>query len=304
MAFDFSHIPVPFRMQPGLQRITPAEARLTPLQPGSKLHAEKSLVCQAHQAVLTVPGFDAANAIHTIALSADSTLATSQFDLKKAAETPGDASQALANTAEAQAHAWALKVQEDFCVIEGSDARLVWLCVCSPSHWAPEEKIGLPFAAVHAPVAGNAALLAATPPLLQRITSGEASQRYWRRQVWTITPCARYDQHPQRHPRTPWPAWHAGENAPQFALHFAEQCWLRSECQTFLPVLLPNGSASAQTLFTIRVELQPLVQAVQAPWQAQRLADSLASMTDAVLAYKNLSAARAPLLAWLNTRLH
>jgi hypothetical protein len=52
-------------------------------------------------------------------------------------------------------------------------------------------------------------------------------------------------------------------------------------------------------VFSIRVMLQPLVQAVQAPGAAARLHDSLASMSQAVLDYKNLGAARAPLLRWL-----
>lgn len=48
--------------------------------------------------------------------------------------------------------------------------------------------------------------------------------------------------------------------------------------------------------------LQPLADAVQAPGRAQRLHDSLASMSQAVLDYKNLAAAREPLLRWLQSR--
>jgi len=47
------------------------------------------------------------------------------------------------------------------------------------------------------------------------------------------------------------------------------------------------------------VMLQPLVQAAARPQQAQRLHDALASMSEAVLAYKGLAAAREPLLRWL-----
>jgi hypothetical protein len=52
-------------------------------------------------------------------------------------------------------------------------------------------------------------------------------------------------------------------------------------------------------VFAIRVMLQPLAQAVQAPGAAARLRDSLASMSQAVLDYKNLSPARDRLLHWL-----
>lgn len=287
MVFDFQLIGIPFRMQPGLQRISPAQARLTPLAPGSALHAEKALVCQAGQAVFSLPGFDASHALRSAALGLQ----------------PGGHCAPVSALPAFTPAQLALAAQEDSCVIDGPSGRLVWACVCVPSHWNPANKIGLDFAAIHAPVADNTALLAAATPLLARITQGPAVQRYWRRHVWTISPSARYDQHPLRHPRTPWPAWPAPSTSPHASdsHHFAQQCWLRWECQTLQPVLHDNGSASTQTLFSIRVGLVPLVQAVQLPWQAQRLAAALASMSDAVLAYKNLSAARAPLLAWCAT---
>ena len=106
----------------------------------------------------------------------------------------------------------------------------------------------------------------------------------------TITPSPRYDQHPRRHARMPWPQ--ARDPAS-----FAAGCWLRAERQTFLPV----QGAARQAVFTIRVMLQPLVDAVESADKAARLRQSLASMSDAVLAYKNLTEARAPLLLWLQS---
>ncbi|MEO7643189.1 MAG: hypothetical protein ABIU07_17350, partial [Ramlibacter sp.] len=70
-----------------------------------------------------------------------------------------------------------------------------------------------------------------------------------------------------------------------------------AERQTFFPV----GGGTRQAVFTIRVMLQPLAQAVDRPEKAQRLHDSLASMSEAVLAYKGLEAAREPLLRWLRS---
>src|SRR6185369_5621039 len=92
--------------------------------------------------------------------------------------------------------------EEDFAVLDGDTGTLPWLRVCVPSHWAPEDKLGLPFAAVHAPVADNALLLAASQQLVQLATSGDRFERF----VWTLTPSPRYDQHPRRHAREPWPA--------------------------------------------------------------------------------------------------
>jgi hypothetical protein len=103
-----------------------------------------------------------------------------------------------------------------------------------------------------------------------------------------VSPSPRYDQHLRRHVRAEWPA-------PGNAEEFARRCWLRAERQTFFPV----GQGTRQAVFAIRVMLEPLVQAVQTPGAATRLRDSLASMSHAVLDYKNLSAARDPLLRWL-----
>jgi hypothetical protein len=60
--------------------------------------------------------------------------------------------------------------------------------------------------------------------------------------------------------------------------------------------------AQRQAVFTIAVDSVPLAQAVDTPARAQRLHDAIASMSDAVLAYRSLHAVRAPLLAWLAAR--
>jgi hypothetical protein len=181
-----------------------------------------------------------------------------------------------------------LAFEEDFAVLDGATGTLPWLCVCVPSHWAPEDKIGQDFATLHAPVADNAALQAASRQLVQLVTGGER----WERGVWTISPSGRYDQHPRRHARTPWPATDDVDA-------FAAGCFLRAERQTFLPV----GQGTRQAVFTIRVMLEPLAQAVRTAQDARVLHDAIATMSAAVLAYKGLTAARSRLLAWLATRM-
>ena len=266
MDFDFSQIGVPFKMQPGLRRIEKHTLRLTRLDPTGRLFAEKRAVFEAGRSRLQVPGFDPAPAIAAInALGIGSGCPDGAQH-----ESPLE-----------------LLFEEDFAVLDGSTGTLPWLCVCAPSHWAPEEKLGLDFAALHAPVADNAALVAASQQLVSLVTAGDC----WERFVWTLSPSGRYDQHPRRHPREPWPA---ADNPEAFASH----CWLRAERQTFFPV----GQGTRQAVFAIRVMLQPLAQAVQAPGRAKRLHDSLASMSQAVLEYKNLVCAREPLLRWLEVR--
>jgi len=259
MDFDLSQIAVPFRMQPGLRRVDAQALTLTALVPGSRLHADKRAVLEQGRSRQVVPGFDAAPALAAIAERAAMSGIATHEPLE-------------------------LAFEEDFAILDGATGALPWLCVCVPSHWAPEEKLGLDFMALHAPVADNAMLLAASKQLVGLATGGDC----WERHVWTISPSPRYDQHPRRHPRTPWPS-------PADPAAFARQCWLRAERQTFFPV----GRGTRQAVFAIRVMLQPLTEAVATPALAQRLRDSLASMSQAVLDYKGLSDARSPLLDWL-----
>lgn len=265
MDFDFSHIHVPFRMQPGLRRIDAQSLRLTPLDPAGPLYGEKRAVFESGRSRHCLPGFDPAPALEAIAARGG---------------VPGSDTARLREPLE-------LAFEEDFAILDGAGGTLPWLCVCTPSHWAPEDKLGLDFAALHGPVADNAALIAAAQHLVSLVTAGDC----WERFVWTITASARHDQHPGRHPRAPWPDTTDDDD-------FARQCWLRAERQTFFPV----GRGTQQAVFAIRVMLQPLAEAVQPPGRARRLHDSLASMTQAVLDYKHLGPAREPLLRWFSKR--
>jgi dimethylamine monooxygenase subunit A len=259
MPLDFARIAVPFRMQPGLRRLAPGTRQLTPLLAGSALWQEKKRVLDAGASRHQVPGFDPRPAIASILAEARSVGIAAQEPIE-------------------------LAFEEDFAVLEAAGGTLPWLCVCLPSHWAPEEKVGLPFAAVHAPVADSQALLAASAQLVRLVTGGERFERY----VWTVSPSGRHDQHPVRHAREPWP-----QTADPQA--FARLCFLRAERQTFFPV----AGVPGQAVFTIRVMLQPLPEAVRTAEDARRLHDALASMSEAVLAYKGLAPARDRLLAWL-----
>jgi hypothetical protein len=262
MPFDLSRAAVPFRMQPGLQRLDSGARHLTPLAPGSALWQEKKRVVDSGASRLAVPGFDARGPVQAILAQARSEGLAAQEPIE-------------------------LAFEEDFALLDGASTTLPWLCVSVPSHWAPEDKLGLAFDSVHAPVADNQALLAAHRQLVQLVTGGGHFERF----VWTVTPSGRYDQHPRRHGREPWPVTADPEA-------FARQCWLRSERQTFFPV----PGVPGQAIFTIRVMLEPLHDAVRSADDARRLHASLASMSDAVLQYKSLAPARDRLLAWLAPR--
>lgn len=248
-------------MQPGLARSTRESCLLTPLNPEGALYAEKLAVVHAGASRWAIAGFD------------DSPV---RATLQAHAPTPG-----TIDTPE-------LQFEEDFAVIDAASASIPWMRVCVPSHWAPEEKIGLPLAAIHAPVADNAALLRASQALAQLVCDGQ----HWQRHVWTLSASARYDQHPRRWARVPWPA----ANAWPDPAAWAAQCWWRVERQTFLPV---PGHPLA--VFAIRVQRIPLPDAVTTVEDATQLHAALRSMSDAVLDYKGLRAARDPVLRWLDT---
>ena len=126
---------------------------------------------------------------------------------------------------------------------------------------------------------------AATKQSLARLVSG--GER-WERFVWTVTAEPRLHQHPARGAL----AWPDGDaEAVVAAASF------RSERQTFIPV--PSHD---QAVFTIRIDSLPLAEAVAAPDAARRLHDGIASMSPAVLAYRDLAAVRDRLLAWLHRR--
>lgn len=263
MDFDFSHIAVPFRMQPGLLRMDEGARHLHALDAGSPLFKEKQAVAEAGRSRLRLEGFDPQPALDAIRAQA----LRDGLDPAVLAQRPLE-----------------LAIEEDLAVLDGRTGTLPWLCVCTPSHWAPEEKLGLDFVAVHAPVAEAGLIHAAASRLVALATGGQR----WERHVWSLSPSGRYDQHPQRQPRAAWPATDDPEG-------LARATWLRTERQTFFPV----GGASRQAVFTIRVQLSPLADAVDSPLKAQRLHDSLASMSPAILAYKGLTGAVPRLLPWL-----
>jgi len=270
MPFSIDQIAVPFRMQPGMRRMAEGEAHLHRLAPHSALWQEKQAALDAGAGLLQAPGFDARAALQAIHERA----------LRDGALTP-------AHTAPQGAAELALMLEQDLAVID-ADGRLAWACICTPSHWAPEARIGQHLSELHAPVADGALLLAATLGLQKLIVAGDC----WERHVWSISPSARHDQHPTRHQREPWPL-HLDAAA------LARHCQLRVERQTFFPV-----PGAAQAVFTIRVMLQPLTEAVRTADQAAHLRAALASMSDAVLDYKNLTAAQPQLLQWLHEISH
>jgi len=306
MAFDFATVTAPFRMQPGLRALAPGASQLTPSRPGERAFEEKlaALTHHADQALLSIPGFDAGTALQTLCAHAEAEHPRALRRSPDGVHAPllgwglqgdtvaGDGPAEIGRCLAALPAPWrlagllSLAFAEDFAVIDGQTASIPWLAVSLPSHWSPQEKIGRHFAQVHAPVADNRLLLAASEHLARLVTGAQR----WERFVWTIVPEARLDMHPQRTPKRPWP-----EDADAEGL--VRGAFLRTERQTFIP--LPEAR---QAIFTIHVESRPLGQAVAAAEDAAALHAALATMSEAVLAYRSLAPARDRLLAWLAAR--
>ena len=311
MPFDFAAVHTPFRMQPGLRRLAPGALQLTPNRPADAALREKLAVLLDHspQALLAVPGFDAAPALqalcahaaaeHPDAFSIGPHAALNAHHLGWSLhgdEPVGDGPAEIGACLRALPACWrvpallSLAFAEDFAIIDAASGCIPWLAVCLPSHWAPEDKVGRHFAEVHAPVADNALLIAAGAHLMQLVTGAER----WERFVWTITRSPRLRQHPAHDDAAPWPA---DADADADADQLDAKAFFRTERQTFIPV-----PSLAQAIFTIHIETRPLGLALAAAADAQRVHDALARMSAAVLAYRGLTPARDRLLAWLAAR--
>jgi len=285
MSFDFdAAVNSPFRMQPGLRRLAPGAKQLTPSHPGGRHLREKLAVLSSYasQALLAAPGFDPGPALQALTEQA----AAEHPDALRIGELP-EVRDCIASLPSEWRRAGLLSLafEEDFAIVDGATASIPWLAVALPSHWAPETKVGRPFAEVHAPVADNRLIVGAASHLTRLVSGVER----WERFVWTITRHPRLHAHPARLDPAPWPASADADTIAAIA------SW-RTERQTFIP--LPEHR---QAVFTIHVQLQPLAEAMT-PERAARVHDALASMSDAVLAYRGLAPVRDRLLDWLARR--
>jgi hypothetical protein len=268
----------PFRMQPGLSRLVRAADAAPPKAMAPLLFlrdAQAPAYSEKKQAVL-----------HThpeLALVGQAEPAVLQTIAAAYAAQTGVT---LAPTA----HALALGMQEDMVVLhdEPDALRTRWLSVCFPSNWSPADKLGLDFTAIHAPVADNALLQAGGKGIVDMAFRQASMLRH----VWLLSPSSDLAQHPETR-RTRWED--AVAQADASGLRLLEQVFFRVERQTTLP--LP---ALQRGVFFIRVMVCPLQSVLQAaPTRAAELHAALASMSDAVVAYRGMAGVRPRLLAEL-----
>ncbi len=180
-----------------------------------------------------------------------------------------------------------LSVQEDFCwLADGPEGhRLVAAFVAFPARWRLADKIGRPLGAIHAPVPGYAERLAAST---ERMFTNLDVDRPVQRANWSLVddPDLHQPAAKERWRRIALTAEDAGEH-----LH------LRVERQT-----LRRLPETGVVLFTIHTFVAPLAEVAADPRTAAALRARLGEMPDAMLAYKNLAAARPALDAYLAAR--
>lgn len=269
-------VQVPFRMQPGLARFDGV-----PCEPDVRANQIRGHVEHAIQTGRLPLGCWRSG---ELAAAVDETVT-----LLTGADGRDDASKY--NPA-AALRALRLHVPDDIVLMApGKLARVAALAVAMPSGWDPADKLGLDFRALHQPVPDARSLDASAAQLSKMICSGGP----YRRHVWTLSGNDSLSQHPADHDDSShgpgdWCGVRRGDGSDLVARY--DGIWFRVERQTTVPL-----QRSGFALFLIRVWHEPLSRVLAAaPGREDLLRDALASMSDAVVAYKNLGRLRAYIL--------
>jgi hypothetical protein len=164
---------------------------------------------------------------------------------------------------------------------EAEEARLVAGCVCFPSSWALEEKIGRRISEIHGVVPGlNAGIGRAIQNFLAKMQPGA----FWTRSNWGLSGSLERNQHPSR-------------NLPRLDESAApDEVIFRVEEQSFCVVTTPDGSDVL--LFGIRVRCVPLAMLIGTS-AAPKLAFALETMPPEMARYKGLERSRAAIIRML-----
>lgn len=159
------------------------------------------------------------------------------------------------------------------------EMKLVGGCVCFPSSWSLEEKMGRPLDFIHRVVPGlNEQLGKPIAQFLQRLTPDLA----WLRANWGLSRSPELNHHPRRAlPRLD-------------ATVTPDEVWLRVEHQALVALPTTGG-----VLFGIRVVVHPVGEVLRNPPAARGLHRALQTMPDALADYKGIAPARRALLAML-----
>jgi hypothetical protein len=151
----------------------------------------------------------------------------------------------------------ALMLEEDIAVMHRG--RLTAICFCFPSGFKPSERLNMLLGDIHKPVADGELLVKSSPGIARTM----CEQPSFRRWVWTITVNPDLSNHP--------------DNRRDIDPQSIDDLYFRYETQTTASI------DQFTSLFFVKVIVLPLKEV----WN-HRILDSINSMSDTVLTYKNL----------------
>lgn len=167
------------------------------------------------------------------------------------------------------------QAQEDLAIFQLQDTEdyLSAIHLCSPNHWAPSDKIGKPFSAIHAPVPAMERTLLHYQKMLSAIVNTHtASTRF----AWGIATDTRLNHHPEAPPGIEQHEWDGRK-------HDENTTWyVRSERQNLIG--LPEVNAF---LFTIRTYFYKVDELLH--HEKLMLLSAVKSMSQDTLRYKGLT---------------
>jgi len=173
-------------------------------------------------------------------------------------------------------------LEPDFLLLkvgEDSSPRLLGGCVCFPSSWSLEEKMGQPLDIIHSVVPGLDDQLGER---IRQFLRGLAPGVAWLRENWGLSRSAELNHHPFRL---------LPKLDPSVRL---DEVWLRVEHQALVALPCAGG-----ILFGIRIAVHPLSEVRQNPEISAGLRRALETMPEQMAHYKGIAPARSALIAML-----
>jgi hypothetical protein len=183
------------------------------------------------------------------------------------------------------------QLQEDVAIVVAPPGQTDWLAalhLCSPSHWAGEDKIGRAFTTIHRPIPGIEKINRAAASFVDAMINKGPYVRF----VWGFGTDQRLNHHPSPPPGIAPEEWRGRKfklNDPtsKLSLRVERQCTIG----------LPEVHAAIFTIRTYFIEGEMIR---RDPRERELLRSALLSMTPESLAYKGLTESLADLLEWLD----
>jgi hypothetical protein len=164
------------------------------------------------------------------------------------------------------------QLEEDVVILHHGQLQAFF--VAFPSGWDPLSKFMMPLAAIHQPVADGDELRRASPKIAEVMASGNGP---WSRTVWTLTANPELSNHPSYAKVEPL---------------LVDGLFFRYEVQTFDTI-----TPGVTSVFLIRTVVVPFLEIADTPQKVTRVKNSINSMSEAILDYKNLHGVKALLNA-------